>query len=112
MVRYWSDLLICTVFDSKTGEWKILIDGKIESELKLNKEPLAAEEAKPLWIGRDNCCGARYGDITVDEAMVFDKALSEAELKPLVDKGFDGIGTAVEVASKLVTKWVKIKTKY
>jgi len=99
-------------FDSKTGDWRILIDGKVESKMQLDKKPLAAEKDKPLWIGRDNCCGSRFGDITVDEVMVFDTALSEAELKPLVDKGFDGIGTAVEVASKLVTKWVKIKTKY
>ena len=99
-------------FDSKTGDWRILIDGKVESKMQLDKKPLAAEKDKPLWIGRDNCCGSRFGDVTVDEVMVFDTALSEAELKPLVDKGFDGIGTAVEVASKLVTKWVKIKTKY
>ena len=98
-------------FDSKTGDWRILIDGKVESKLQLDKKPIAAEEAMPLWIGRDNCCGARYGDITVDEAMVFDVALSEADLKPLVDKGIDGI-TAVEMADKLTTKWVSIKIQY
>ena len=98
-------------FDSTTGDWRILIDGKIESKLQLDKKPLAAEKDKPLWIGRDNCCGARYGEITVDEAMVFDAALSEADLKPLVDKGIDGI-TAVEMADKLTTKWVSIKIQY
>jgi hypothetical protein len=98
-------------FDSTTGDWRILIDGKIESKLQINKKPIAAEKDKPLWIGRDNCCGARYGNITVDEAMVFDAALSEADLKPLVDKGIDGI-TAVEMADKLTTKWVNIKIQY
>jgi hypothetical protein len=98
-------------FDSTTGDWRILIDGKVASKLQLDKKPIAAEKDKPLWIGRDNCCGARYGDITVDEAMVFDVALSEADLKPLVDKGIDGI-TAVEMADKLTTKWVSIKIQY
>ena len=98
-------------FDSKTGEWKILIDGKIESELQINKQPIAAEEAKPLWIGRDNCCGARYGDITVDEAMVFDKALSEDDLKPIFENGIDG-AMSVDSIEKLAATWGNVKTQY
>ena len=37
-------------FDSKTGEWRILVDGKEESKLKLDKKPIAAEEAKELCL--------------------------------------------------------------
>ena len=99
-------------FDSKTGEWKILINGKIESELKLNEEPISSEDGMPLWIGSDNCCGgARYGDITVDEAMVFDKALSEDELKPIFENGIDA-AMSVDSIEKLAATWGNVKTQY
>ena len=98
-------------FDSKTGEWKILIDGKIESELKLDKNPIAEEEDKPLWIGRDTCCVVRYGAITVDEAMVFDAALSEDDLKPIFENGIDG-AMSVDSIEKLAATWGNVKTQY
>ena len=86
-------------------------DGKVESELQLDKKPLAAEEAKPLWIGRDNCCGARYGNITVDEAMVFDTALSEDDLKPIFKDGID-VAMSVDSIEKLAATWGNVKTQY
>lgn len=97
-------------FDSKTGEWRILVDGKEESKLKLDKKPIAAEEAKELWIGRDQCCDPRYGEITVDEAMVFDVALSEADLKPIYELGIDG-ALAVDSLGKLTVSWARIRTE-
>jgi hypothetical protein len=98
-------------FDSKTGDWRILIDGKVESKLQLAKTPIAAEEAMPLWIGRDNCCGARYGDITVDEAMVFDTVLGEDDLKPLYEGGID-LALSVDSIEKLAVTWGDVKTQY
>ncbi|HIA68083.1 TPA: LamG domain-containing protein [Candidatus Poribacteria bacterium] len=98
-------------FDSKTGDWRILIDGKVESKLQLTKQPIAAEAAMPLWIGRDNCCGARYGDITVDEVMVFDTVLGEDDLKPLYEGGID-LALSVDSIEKLAVTWGDVKTQY
>jgi hypothetical protein len=39
-------------FDSKTGDWKLYIDGKEESTLDLNKSPLVVENG-PIFIGND-----------------------------------------------------------
>jgi len=89
---------------------RILVDGKEESKLKLDKKPIAAEEAKELWIGRDQCCDPRYGEITVDEAMVFDVALSEADLKPIYELGIDG-ALAVDSLGKLTVSWARIRTE-
>ncbi|MCH2576354.1 PQQ-dependent sugar dehydrogenase, partial [Candidatus Poribacteria bacterium] len=97
-------------FDSKTGEWRIVIDGKIESKLKLAKNEIAAEEAKQLWIGRDQCCGDRFGTITVDEAMVFDVALGEEELTEIYTNGIDG-ALAVNNRGKLTVSWGKVKVQ-
>ena len=98
-------------FDSKTGDWRILIDGKVESKLQLTKTPIAAEEAKELWIGRDQCCDPRYGEITVDEVMVFDTALSEDDLKPIFKDGID-LAMSVDSIEKLAATWGNVKTQY
>ena len=102
--------LYAGTFDSKTGEWRIVIDGKIESKLKLAKNEIAAEEAKQLWIGRDQCCGDRFGTITVDEAMVFDVALGEEELTEIYTNGIDG-ALAVNNRGKLTVSWGKVKVQ-
>ena len=39
-------------FDSATGEWKLYIDGELESELELDKAPIAADVG-PMYIGND-----------------------------------------------------------
>ena len=39
-------------FDSKTGAWKLYIDGKEESALKLNKTPIDMDTG-PIFIGKD-----------------------------------------------------------
>ncbi len=39
-------------FDSATGEWYLYIDGEKESELELDKAPIA-EDVGPMYVGRD-----------------------------------------------------------
>jgi len=39
-------------FDSATGEWKLYIDGELESELDVNEAPLM-EDAGPIYVGQD-----------------------------------------------------------
>ena len=48
--------------------------------------------------------------ITVDEAMVFDVALSEADLKPIYELGIDG-ALAVDSLGKLTVSWARIRTE-
>jgi hypothetical protein len=39
-------------FDSATGEWFLYIDGKMESELDVNGDPLI-EDIGPIYVGQD-----------------------------------------------------------
>ena len=43
--------------------------------------------------------------------MVFDKALSEAELKPIFEDGIDG-AMSVDSIEKLAATWGNVKTQY
>jgi hypothetical protein len=97
-------------FDSKTGDWKIYIDGKEESVLDLNKSPIA-EDADVLWIGRDQCCDPRYGDALIDEVIIFNVALPVEDLETLAELGIEG-ALAVDPADKVSSTWADIKTKY
>lgn len=97
-------------FDSSTGEWNLYVDGKVVSNLKLDKKPLT-EVDKVLWIGRDQCCDPRYGAALIDEVAIFNVALSEADLQDLANKGFNA-ALAVEPANKLTATWAGIKTQY
>ena len=98
-------------FNSKTGEWKIFIDGKEASKLDLDKKPLAAEAEKPLFIGRDTCCDDRYGKIVIDEAAVFNIALTAGQQQGIMSTGLGAAITAVEAIEKLATTWSSLKTQ-
>jgi len=97
----------CT-FDSTTGDWNIYIDGKVESNLKINKAELAPDNG-PVHIGWDEAGADRLGIGTVDEVAVFNVALSANDVKSLMD-GFKLL-SAVEPDDKLVTTWSSIKTQ-
>jgi hypothetical protein len=95
-------------FDSATGEWNIYIDGKSESNLKLNKAPIV-EDADVLWIGQDQCCAPRFGAATIDEVAIFNVALDEADIQAIMNDGLYLAALAVEPADKLATRWADIK---
>ncbi len=97
-------------YASRTGEWNIYIDGKVASNLKLNKTPIV-EDADVLWIGRDQCCDPRYGAALIDEVAIFNVALPEADIQAIMNNGLGSSLTAVEPADKLATKWADIKTQ-
>lgn len=97
-------------FDSATGEWNLYIDGKVASNLKLDKAPITQQD-KVLWIGRDQCCDPRYGAALIDEVAIFNVALGEADLQAIMNNGLGSSLTAVEPADKLATKWADIKTQ-
>jgi len=97
-------------FDSKTGDWKLYIDGKVESTLALDKAPINVDTG-PLYIGQDTCCAGRFGDAIIDEVAVFNVALGEADIQTIMKGGLQSVLTAVEPADKLSTTWADIKTQ-
>jgi hypothetical protein len=76
-------------------------------------------EGDPLAIGMESCEGAFHigahktptsnvWDGLLDEVVLFNKALSQAEIESLMTNGISG-GAAVEPQSKLAVTWGKIK---
>jgi hypothetical protein len=66
-----------------------------------------AETIDDLRFGWDNCCdaGARYFVGAMDEALIYDRALSEGDILELAVSGL----TAVEPGGKLATVWGSLK---
>ncbi len=66
-----------------------------------------AETIDDLRFGWDNCCnaGARWFNGAMDEAMLYERALSEADILELATNG----ATAVELSGKLTTTWGNLK---
>jgi hypothetical protein len=100
----------CT-YDSSTGEWKIYIDGEVESSLDLNKAEIL-EDVGPVHIGWDECCGgARFGQGIIDEVAIFNVALSKDDIQTIMNDGFEA-ALAVAPAGKLVNTWGEIKARF
>lgn len=59
-----------------------------------------------LVIGRDSrsCCAERVSNLTVDEVMIFDRALSDGEVAELMDT------TAVQPHDSLSSTWGQVKS--
>lgn len=100
----------CT-FDSKTGEWKIWIDGEEESKLACNKAAIA-EDAGPLFIGNDTCEAGRFGAGTIDEVAVFSVALGKADIQAIYKQGLQMAVLAVDKTGKMSTTWGEVKSVY
>ncbi len=97
---------IAVTNDGKDGI--IYIDGKEEG-----KGPVAGKlnaNADPFRIGQD-CDRPQYIFAgLIDEARLWDHALSEGEINDFMDLGVEAL--AVDGQGKLSTAWGKIKTKY
>ena len=100
-----------TTYDSDTGEWYIYIDGKMESDLNLTKNEIDIDNG-PVYIGNDTCCAGRFADATVDEVVIFDVALEEADIQKMYDQGLYLSVLAIEPADKMTTTWANVKIKY
>lgn len=98
-------------FDSATGDWKIYIDGKVESELSLDKAPLV-EHNGHMTIGFDDCCGGgRFLNGSVDEVAVFGYAMSEDEVAQIADAGLSATLLSVDPAGKAPLAWASLKKR-
>lgn len=109
------------VVSGSLGEWHhyaaaydgtrydLFIDGVlIDSYDRPGGGPIDQDD-NPLYIGRDNRvdCDQRNSPCTIDEAVMFSRALSESEMAEVAGGGF----FAVEANDKLATCWSVIKSQ-
>ena len=87
------------------SEIRMYIDGELQGQRA--RAGATAVTANDLVIGRDNrgCCSNRVFALTVDDVMLFSRALSEAEIKDAMA----GVGAAVNPDGMLTTLWGQIK---
>ncbi len=100
----WHFLAAC--YDGKTLH--AYVDGKQEKE-------------QPFGPGDANTASVTIGDRldksqpikgAIDDIGLFNVALSEADLKTVMDAGLGSVATAVDPASKLATTWGRMKVDY
>ncbi|MDE0635386.1 MAG: LamG domain-containing protein [Candidatus Poribacteria bacterium] len=87
--------------------FKLYIDGELDAEVAPNADPESNDS--PLYIGGCDI-GNYWMTGTIDEVVLYDRALSEAEIAELITDGMASV-TPVEPAGKLVTTWSRIKAK-
>ncbi|MBD3183047.1 hypothetical protein GF312_12200 [Candidatus Poribacteria bacterium] len=91
------------------AKYDLFIDGElIDSYDRVSAGPIDLDD-NPLTIGRDSrdCCSERNSPCTIDEAMVWSRALSEEEMAQVINGNF----MAVEPGGKLTTSWANIKSE-
>lgn len=89
---------------------KHYLNGQQTQEYQVDPDPVMDS----LWdfrFGMSTCCGEiRQFNGSLDEIVIFKKAVSEAEIAAL-SNGVE-LGSAVESAGKLTTTWGTLKTQY
>ena len=92
---------IAKIYDGKS--MKMYIDGKVDGELATKK---IDQNVSPIWIG------ARPGNVAAtgifDEVGFFTEALSEAQLKTIMNGGL-ALAASVDAVGKLATTWGSLK---
>ena len=91
-------------YDSKSGDVKTYIDGKVTHEAKGDGE-LSDNWGLQAEIGHHK--NDRWFDGLMDEFYIFSRALSEDEIKEVMDGEF----LSVEPADKLATTWGSLKSR-
>ena len=89
-------------YDGKTT--KIYLDGEVMGEEK-REFNFAGDNIAPVWIG---CARNKYAFVngSIDEAAVWQRGLSETEIKQAMSGNF----LAVSPTDKIATTWANIKT--
>lgn len=77
------------MYDEATGMASMIVDGAIVFERAYTGPTRDLVSAITAWLGRDFtfCCGPRYGNGAVDDAVLFDRALTQDELRGLLGGG-------------------------
>lgn len=90
-------------------EYGLYIDGELIDSYERADGGAIDQDDNVLAIGRDNRpdCSQRNSPCIIDEATIWSRALSEAEVKELMQGNF----LAVEPVGKLATCWSSVKTR-
>ena len=91
--------------DAETGKATLWVDGVQESEVDFNTDDEYGTSEGPFHIGRHF---DRYTTGIIDEVILFNVALDEADIEILMNDGVEAV-TAVEPVDKLTTTWGRIK---
>ena len=87
-------------------DFKLYVDGKLDAQASPNADP--ETHNNPLYIG-----GCDIGDYwmkgSIDEVVLYSRALDENEINELMDKGITD-ALDVKPGGKLVTTWSQIKS--
>ena len=83
---------------------KSWVDSKVIVEQPVAGEVAAAPNVPLRWS--NDCCGGRMLEGILDEIVIVNRALDEAEMKELMEEGFP---TAVSPSGKLATTWADLK---
>ena len=101
-VAFTNDGTIAKLFINGTE----VANGAVPGKLNANDDPfrIAQDCDRPNYI---------FAGL-IDEARLWNRALSEAEIREFMDKGMEILtgGTAVEPQNKLLTTWGKMKAQY
>ncbi len=92
------------------GKYAIYVDGELVDGYDREVAGNIDSDDNPLAIGRDNrdCCNTRNSPCIIDEAMVWSRALNDAEIAEIAMGSF----TAVNPGGKLSACWGEIKNSW
>jgi hypothetical protein len=95
---------VATTYDGEV--MYLYIDGELDGETATDAEPILHDD--PLVIGGDDRGAGVQVKGIVDEVGLFNRALSEEDVKSIMENGLK-TATAVSLAGKLTTTWGSIK---
>ena len=96
---------VAGTFDHKAGMLKIYIDGKLDGQRDINANKIGTND-QPFCIGGNAGNSNRWFDGMIDEVIVYNRALTEAEIKK------DMEGLSVDLGHKTAVTWGSIKRQY
>ncbi len=99
------------VIDTKNGFIKVYIDGDMVQEQAIDTGDTPGTPAE-IWVG-SSPEGYTWLAGTVDDVAFFNVALSDQDIKDIMNNGIASYfgATAVSASGKLATEWGKIKTE-
>jgi hypothetical protein len=99
------------IFQTYDGKvLRLYVNGKEDGTVNFSKDIIVTKQ--PVRIGGGANVGAAgyYTPGIIDEVVIFNVALEQADIQSIMDKGLSGV-LAVSPAGKLAFEWAKIKTQ-